>query len=126
MACMDDQVLAEIANELYAKPLDDFIAARAAAAKEAAGSDKELAAAVRGLPKPSVAAWAVNMLALHQPDVLAGLMDLGGRMREAQASLDAPALCWLPPSTPPARWPGNRAALSATRWQPTSRRPCAP
>jgi hypothetical protein len=92
MACMDDQALAEIANELYAKPLDDFIAARAAAAKEASGSDKELGAAVRGLPKPSVAAWAVNMLALHQPDVLAGLTELGGRMREAQASLDATAL----------------------------------
>jgi hypothetical protein len=92
MACMDDEALAEIANELYAKPLEDFIAARAAAAKEAAGSDKELGAAVRGLPKPSVAAWAVNMLALHQPEVLAGLADLGGRMREAQASLDATAL----------------------------------
>jgi hypothetical protein len=92
MACMDDQALAEIANELYAKPLDDFIAARAAAAKEASGSDKELGAAVRGLPKPSVAAWAVNMLALHQPDILAGLTELGGRMREAQASLDATAL----------------------------------
>ncbi|MDQ0924880.1 hypothetical protein QF038_003388 [Pseudarthrobacter sp. W1I19] len=89
---MDDEALAEIANELYAKPLEDFIGARAAAAKEAAGSDKELGAAVRGLPKPSVAAWAVNMLALHQPDVLAGLTDLGSRMREAQASLDATAL----------------------------------
>ncbi|WP_159824147.1 hypothetical protein [Arthrobacter sp. 9AX] len=89
---MDDEALAEIANELYAKPLDDFIAARAAAAKEAAASDKELGTAVRGLPKPSVAAWAVNMLALHQPDALAGLTDLGTRMREAQSSLDASAL----------------------------------
>ena len=89
---MDDEALAEIANELYAKPLEDFIAARAAAAKEAAGSDKELGASVRGLPKPSVAAWAVNMLARHQPEVLAGLADLGRRMREAQASLDVTAL----------------------------------
>ena len=92
MACMEDEALAEIANELYAKPMEDFVAARAAAAKEAAGSDKELGAAVRGLPKPSVAAWAVNMLALHQPDVLAELASLGGRMRGAQASLDAAAL----------------------------------
>jgi hypothetical protein len=92
MACMEDESLAEIANGLYARPLEDFIAARAAAAKEAAGSDKELAAAVRALPKPSVAAWALNMLALHHPDVLAGLADLGGRMRDAQAALDAPAL----------------------------------
>lgn len=92
MADMDEQALADIANELYAVPLEDFVAARTAAAKEAAGRDKELAAAVKGLPKPSVAAWAVNMLALHQPDVLAGLSDLGSRMREAQASLDAPSL----------------------------------
>jgi hypothetical protein len=89
---MDDEALAEIANELYAKPLEDFIAARAAAAKEAAGPDKELGAAVRGLPKPSVAAWAVNMLALHRPQTLAALTELGHRMRDAQDSLDAPVL----------------------------------
>ncbi|MFF1254852.1 hypothetical protein ACFVYC_20485 [Pseudarthrobacter sp. NPDC058329] len=89
---MEDEALAAIANGLYAKPMEDFVEARAAAAKEAAGSDKELGAAVRALPKPSVAAWAVNMLALHQPDVLIGLADLGGRMRAAQASLDAAAL----------------------------------
>jgi hypothetical protein len=92
MAFMEDEALAEIANQLYAKPMEDFVAARAAAAKEAAGSDKELGAEVRALPKPSVAAWAVNMLALHEPDILSGLADLGGRMREAQSSLDAAAL----------------------------------
>lgn len=92
MACMEDKVLAEIANQLYAGPLEDFVAARASAAKEAASADKELAAAVRALPKPSVAAWAVNMLAQHQPDVLAQLTELGGRMRAAQVSLDAASL----------------------------------
>jgi hypothetical protein len=92
MACMDDNELADIANGLYALPLDEFVTARAAAAKEAAGSGKELPAAVRALPKPSVAAWAVNMLAAHQPDVLAKLNELGGRMRAAQTSLDAAGL----------------------------------
>lgn len=89
---MEDEALAEIANELYAKPMEGFVAARSAAAKEASRSDKELGAAVKALPKPSVAAWAVNMLALHQPDVLAQLADLGGRMRGAQSLLDAAAL----------------------------------
>ena len=89
---MEDVALAGIASGLYAKPLEDFVAARAVAAKEAAGSDKELGAAVRALPKPSAAAWTVNMLALHQPGVLAELAALGGRMREAQSSLDAGAL----------------------------------
>lgn len=92
MATMDEQALADIASGLYAAPIEDFVALRTAAAKEAAGQDKALGTAVKGLPKPSVAAWAVNMLALHEPDVLAGLADLGSRMREAQASLDAPAL----------------------------------
>jgi hypothetical protein len=92
MACMEDKVLAEVANQLYAGPLEDFVAARASAAKEAASADKELAAAVRALPKPSVAAWAVNMLAQHQPDVLAQLTELGGRMRAAQVALDAASL----------------------------------
>jgi flagellar biosynthesis GTPase FlhF len=39
-----------------------------------------------------VAAWAVNMLAAYQPDILAQLNELGGRMRDAQSSLDAAAL----------------------------------
>jgi len=92
MADMDEEALAGIANGLYACPLDDFVAARTAAAKAAAGQDKGLGAAVRGLAKPSVGAWAVNMLVLHRPDVLDELADLGSRMRAAQASLDAPAL----------------------------------
>ncbi|MEW1807308.1 hypothetical protein [Pseudarthrobacter sp. NPDC080039] len=89
---MEDEALADIADRLYAGALDNFVSARAAAAKEVAHRDKDLAAAVRGLPKPSVAAWAVNMLARHRPDVLAGLGELGERMRSAQDSLDAPAL----------------------------------
>lgn len=89
---MEDEALVDSADRLYAGDLDGFITARAAAAKEAAGQDKELAAAIRALPKPSVAAWAVNMLARQRPDVLAGLSALGERMRSAQESLDAAAL----------------------------------
>jgi hypothetical protein len=89
---MDDKALAAIALELYALPLDDFVAARTAAAKASAGSGKELPAAVKSLPKPSVAAWAINMLAIHQPEVLDELAGLGEKMRAAQSSLDAAAL----------------------------------
>jgi len=89
---MEDEALADIADRLYGGPLDDFVAARTAAAKDVVRQDKQLAAAVRSLPKPSVAAWAVNMLARHRPDVLTGLGGLGERMRAAQDSLDAPAL----------------------------------
>ncbi|MGM9474455.1 hypothetical protein ACS5PJ_20975 [Pseudarthrobacter sp. YS3] len=89
---MDDKALAAIALELYALPLDDFVAARTAAAKASAGSGKELPAAVKSLPKPSVAAWAINMLAIHQPEALDELAGLGEKMRAAQSSLDAAAL----------------------------------
>lgn len=92
MSSMDDKALAAIAFELYALPFDEFVAARTAAAKTAAGSGKELPAAVKALPKPSVAAWTVNMMAIHEPGLLAQLGGLGERMRAAQASLDAAAL----------------------------------
>ncbi len=89
---MDHKALTAIALELYALPFDEFMAARTAAAKASGGSGKELPAAVKSLPKPSVAAWAVNMLAVHEPEIVAGLAGLGRRMRGAQASLDAAAL----------------------------------
>ncbi|HAG59445.1 MAG TPA: hypothetical protein DEP82_04075 [Arthrobacter bacterium] len=89
---MDAKALATIAFELYAVPFDEFVTARTAAAKTSSGSGKELPAAVKALPKPSVAAWAVNMMAIHEPEVLVQLAELGQRMRAAQASLDAAAL----------------------------------
>jgi hypothetical protein len=90
--------LAGIAARLYALPFDDFVAARTAAAKEllaAAPATPELrsrAAEVRSLPKPSVSAWAVNMLARQRPEALGELAELGLAMREAQAGLDAATL----------------------------------
>lgn len=89
---MDDKALAAIALDLYALPLDEFVTARTAAAKAASGSGKALPAAIKTLPKPSVAAWVINMLAVHEPGALSQLAMLGQRMREAQASLDAAAL----------------------------------
>lgn len=91
---MDHQALADIADRLYALPLDEFIPARTSAAKEAAAgkAGKELGAGVRGLAKPSAAAWTVNMLVRSRPDVLEELEELGSRMREAQEKFDAVAL----------------------------------
>lgn len=84
-----DQRLAEIAQELYGLPLEEFVAARTAAAKSA---DREMATIIRGLPKPSAAAWAVNMFARHDPDSVRQLSELGQSMRAAQDSLDAVAM----------------------------------
>ena len=91
---MEEQGLADVAARLYALPFDEFVAARTAAAKDAAAAKEQrsLAAEVRSLPKPSVAAWTVNMLAARRPETLRELAGLGTSMRAAQSSLDAPEL----------------------------------
>lgn len=90
---MEEQGLADVAAQLYALPFDDFVAARTSAAKDAAAAkDRSFAAEVRSLPKPSVAAWTVNMLAARRPEVLRELAGLGQSMRAAQSALDAPEL----------------------------------
>jgi hypothetical protein len=90
---MEDQELADVAGRLYALPFDEFVSARTAAAKEAAAeSNRSLAQAIKALPKPSVAAWAINMLAHHRPEALQELRKLGETMQGAQAALDAAAL----------------------------------
>ncbi|MDN4642905.1 hypothetical protein [Arthrobacter sp. PsM3] len=90
---MGEQWLADVAARLYALPFDDFVAARTAAAKDAAaGGQPSRAAKVRSLAKPSVAAWTVNMLARRRPETLRELAGLGQSMRAAQSSLDAAEL----------------------------------
>lgn len=97
-ACMADRELAGIAGRLYSLPFNDFVSARATAAKEAAGGatagqeQRSLAAQVRALPKPSVGAWAVNMLVTARPDILRQLAQLGESMRVAQSALDVAEL----------------------------------
>jgi hypothetical protein len=76
------------ADELYALRPDGFVARRdelAAEAKQA--GDRTLAADVKKLPRPSVAAWAVNMLLRHHPDQVEQVLDLGAALREAQESM---------------------------------------
>lgn len=95
---MGSRELAGIAGQLYALPYGEFVAARTAAAKDIGrpgvtpAAQRALAAEVRALPKPSLAAWAVNMLAAHHPDILRDLAELGDAMQAAQAALDAAGL----------------------------------
>lgn len=83
----------EVADELYALPVGEFIAARDARAGEArAGGDRETAAAIKKLRKPSSSAWLVNMLVRHRRDDVAELGDLGEALREAQTNLSGDEL----------------------------------
>ena len=65
-------------------PLSQFTAARNARAKALKKDDPELAAAVAALPKPSVAAGALNELVHEDPSEVRALVQSGKRLREAQ------------------------------------------
>lgn len=85
--------LDEVAEQLYGAPLGDFVARRkeaAAAAREE--GDRAGATAIGALPKPSTAAWVVNLLARESVDVVDSLVALGESLREAQEDLDPDAL----------------------------------
>jgi hypothetical protein len=71
--------------DLYGLPLEEFTPARDAAAKEIRkAGDRETAARVAKLPKPSPAAWAANQVARTQPDLIEALLDAGASLRAAQ------------------------------------------
>jgi ABC-type transporter Mla subunit MlaD len=71
-------------QQLYALPLSEFTAARNARAKALKPKDPELAAAVAALPKPSVAAGALNELVHEDPSEIRALVQSGKRLRQAQ------------------------------------------
>ena len=90
---MDDDALDEIAEELYGVPPESFVEARTAARDRAkSAGDKELAAAVAALPKPTTAAWVCNLLSRRQPDEVAQLTELGELLRQAQVNLSGAQL----------------------------------
>src|SRR5688500_7583798 len=71
---MDDEAV----DALYELPLDEFVAARNALAKER--KDK----ALRSLRKPSVPAWAVNQLARRHESAVEAVIDSAEALRKAQ------------------------------------------
>lgn len=85
--------LADLAVELCALLPAEFTAARDARAKDAkADGDSDLARRIGRLPKPSAAAWAINMLARHHPEGISAVLDLGAALRTAQEEQDRTGL----------------------------------
>jgi hypothetical protein len=77
----------ELAQEraaLYGLPRDEFTAARNRRAKELRQTDAELATAVAALPKPTLAAAALNELVREDPSEVRALVQAGKRLRRAQ------------------------------------------
>lgn len=70
---------------LYASELDRFTPDRDTLAKElVAAGDKDGSKRVKALRKPVVSAWALNVLARQDPEAIGELLELGGRLRDAQ------------------------------------------
>ena len=89
--------LDERADALYALPLDRFTAERDALAKTLkADGDKDAAAEVKRLAKPTQAAWAVNAAIREDPKAAQALVEAARTLADAQQELlgggDAAAL----------------------------------
>ncbi|WP_123745634.1 hypothetical protein [Saccharothrix texasensis] len=90
---VDTAPIDRIADELYALPPAEFVAARDAHARLAADrGDKALAKQVTALRKPTSSAWALNLLAREDAADLAEALALGDELRAAQEELRGSAL----------------------------------
>lgn len=85
--------LDEVAAELYGLPPGEFVTVRDERAREARdGGDKALAIAIGTLRRPTVAAWAVNLLARAAREDVLALLEIGDALREAQRRLSGEQL----------------------------------
>lgn len=86
----------DVVDSLYARPLDEFVAARNEAAKKARrDGDTVTATRLTSLSKPTVAAWTVNQVVRQYPDDVEKLLGIGAEMRTATAARDGAELARL-------------------------------
>lgn len=70
---------------LYAAAPEDFVPARTEIVKRLrAAGDRDGAALVQGLRRPTVAAWAANQLSHHHADEVDALLEIGDELRAVQ------------------------------------------
>ncbi|MFG3320959.1 hypothetical protein ACGF3J_23205 [Streptomyces sp. NPDC048171] len=82
-----------VLDELYTTPPSDFVSRReerAAAART--DGRKEDARLIHAARRPTLAAWAANLLARSQPEESRRFLELGQSLREAHRALDAAGL----------------------------------
>jgi len=92
-AVTDTDLLRDAVDELYSQPMPEFTARRralAAAAKKA--GEKEVAAQIGALRKPTLSADTVNRLVRAAPDQIDELLQLGVSLRAAEKALNGAAL----------------------------------
>jgi hypothetical protein len=80
--------VAEVADELYGLSPADFTAARDERARQArAAGQRDQAAAIKKLARPTASAWLVNQLTRDAPEEIARLVVVGTALEEAQRRL---------------------------------------
>jgi hypothetical protein len=80
--------VAEVADELYALAPADFISARDERARQVrAAGQRDEAAAIKKLARPTASAWLVNQLARTAAEQMTRLYELGEELQEAQRAL---------------------------------------
>ncbi|MER5450983.1 hypothetical protein ABT065_36060 [Streptomyces sp. NPDC002764] len=85
--------LESVADELYGLRPQDFTAARDARAAEARrAGDRALAGKIGKLRRPSLAAWASNLLVRERPEDIEPLLRVGEGLRQAHRDLDGAQL----------------------------------
>jgi hypothetical protein len=87
VAVSESKLVEQAAEDLYGLPPGEFTRARDARVKELRKEDRDAADAIKGLRKPTVAAWALNQLARRRPKDLARLLKAGEELRAAQEEL---------------------------------------
>lgn len=77
-----------VAAELYSVPPAQFVAARDEAVRHARDNgDRQLAARIGRMRRPTLSAWAVNLLVRAAAPLIEALLDLGDQLRSAQQRL---------------------------------------
>ncbi|MEV8565523.1 hypothetical protein AB0436_08020 [Streptomyces sp. NPDC051322] len=82
-----------VADELYGLLPDDFTVTRNERAREAReAGDRSLARQISELRRPSLSAWASNLLVREHPEEVEPLVQLGAGLRQAHQDLDGEQL----------------------------------
>src|ERR1700734_2796351 len=90
---MESVDLDSIAGKLYGVSPDAFTSSRSAEVRAArSAGDRQLAAAVAQLRRPTIGAWLANQLSRECRDDVEALLDLGASMRRAQEAGDGQEL----------------------------------
>ncbi|MEP7018820.1 MAG: hypothetical protein ABI899_12470 [Actinomycetota bacterium] len=82
-----------VADQLYALPPEEFTAARTVSEQEAKeNGDKQLAAAIHQMRRPTMGAWLANQLVREHAAEVQSFVGLGASLREATAMLSGDQL----------------------------------